>query len=201
MSNDSYVIFSKLIFYIRNRSVKWFGRDHISLSNNIMILLLLSSSSSSSSSVGLIFCYDHANVQGVAKLTSNTIQMKFMSHPLPFFQTTVWIFFPKNRLWTYLKTLDAFHYECAHNDLTSYINPFKYHVSCTDGKISVRINLLFYFYLPPSFHLTVVCFCHIGLSLLIQHFQQVLELLQKERNIQMLNGTMMENKGKTINLF
>ena len=26
----SYVIFSKSIFYIRNRAVKWFGRDHIS---------------------------------------------------------------------------------------------------------------------------------------------------------------------------
>ena len=26
---------------------------------------------------------------------------------------------------------------------------FKYHVSCTDGKISVRINLLFHHYFPP----------------------------------------------------
>ena len=26
----SYVIFSKLIFYIGNRAVKWFGRDHVS---------------------------------------------------------------------------------------------------------------------------------------------------------------------------
>ena len=26
----SYVIFPKSIFYIRNRAVKWFGRDHIS---------------------------------------------------------------------------------------------------------------------------------------------------------------------------
>ena len=25
----SYVIFSKSIFYIRNRTFKWFGRDHI----------------------------------------------------------------------------------------------------------------------------------------------------------------------------
>ena len=27
-------------------------------------------------------------------------------------------------------------------------NAFKYHVSCTDGKISVRINLLFYLNFP-----------------------------------------------------
>ena len=27
---NSYLIFSKLIFYIINRAVKWFGRDHIS---------------------------------------------------------------------------------------------------------------------------------------------------------------------------
>ena len=32
---------------------------------------------------------------------------------------------------------------------------FKYHVAFTDGKISVRINLLFYLYFPPS--LTVNC--------------------------------------------
>ena len=31
---------------------------------------------------------------------------------------------------------------------------FKYHVSCTDGKISVRINLLFDFYFPLSSHPT-----------------------------------------------
>ena len=36
----------------------------------------------------------------------------------------------------------------------------------------IRTNLLFYLYFPPSFHLTVVCFCPVGLSLLIQHFQQ-----------------------------
>ena len=29
----SYVIFSKSIFYIRNRAVKWFGRDHISFAS------------------------------------------------------------------------------------------------------------------------------------------------------------------------
>ena len=31
-----------------------------------------------------------------------------------------------------------------------------------------------YLYFPPSFHLTVGCFCPVGLSLLLQHFQQVL---------------------------
>ena len=29
----SYVIFSKSIFHIRNRAVKWFGRDHISFAS------------------------------------------------------------------------------------------------------------------------------------------------------------------------
>ena len=28
-ATHSYVIFSKSIFYIRNRAVKWFGKDHI----------------------------------------------------------------------------------------------------------------------------------------------------------------------------
>ena len=30
VQTHSYEIFSKSIFYIRNRAVKWFGRDHIS---------------------------------------------------------------------------------------------------------------------------------------------------------------------------
>ena len=47
------------------------------------------------------------------------------------------------------------------------INSFKYHVSCTDGKMSVRINLLFYLF----FHRRPI---PVGLSLLIQQFQQVL---------------------------
>ena len=29
----SYVIFSKSLFYIRNRAVKWFGKDHISFTS------------------------------------------------------------------------------------------------------------------------------------------------------------------------
>jgi hypothetical protein len=49
---------------------------------------------------------------------------------------------------------------------------FKYHVSRIDGKILVRINLLLYLFSPSS-HLTLVCFFPAGLSLLIQHFQQV----------------------------
>ena len=32
----------------------------------------------------------------------------------------------------------------ASEEVDEIINTFKYHVSCTDGKISVRINLLFY---------------------------------------------------------
>ena len=54
------------------------------------------------------------------------------------------------------------------------INTFKYHVSCTDGKISVRINLLFYLYFPPSSHPKFVCFFPVGLLLLIKQFQQIL---------------------------
>jgi hypothetical protein len=101
------------------------------------------------------------------------------------------------------------------------VNTFKYHVTCTDGKISVRINLLFYLYFPPSFHLTVVFFCPVGLLLLIQHFQQVLWVLKlllspaqamrpvenvvlttkglQDRKIKLLDGVTVENKGKTIN--
>jgi hypothetical protein len=59
-----------------------------------------------------------------------------------------------------------------------FTSSFKYHVLYTDGKFSVRINLLFYLNFPPSFHLTVVCFCPVGRSLLLQHFQQVLWVLK-----------------------
>ena len=45
--------------------------------------------------------------------------------------------------------------------------------------IIVRINLLFYLSFPPSSHPTFVCFFPVGLSLLIQHFQQVLWVLKK----------------------
>ena len=31
-----------------------------------------------------------------------------------------------------------------------------YHVSCTDGRISFRFNILFYLFFPPSSHPTVV---------------------------------------------
>ena len=54
------------------------------------------------------------------------------------------------------------------------VNTSKYHVSCTHGKISVRISLLFYLYFPPSSHPTVVCFFPVDLSSLIEHFQQIL---------------------------
>ena len=56
---------------------------------------------------------------------------------------------------------------------------FKYHVSCTDGKISVRINVLFYLYFPPSSHLhTYIRYVY---------------------SIHILDGTTVENKSKTIN--
>ena len=41
----------------------------------------------------------------------------------------------------------ALYFLSAHEAMNlSSINTFKYHVSCTDGKISVRINLLFYLF-------------------------------------------------------
>ena len=60
---------------------------------------------------------------------------------------------------------------------TTYFNTFKYHVSCIDGKISVRINLLSYLF----FHrrpIQQLWFFPVGLSSLIQHFQQVLRVLK-----------------------
>ena len=66
-----------------------------------------------------------------------------------------------------------------HLKKSKVVNTFKYHVLCTDGKISVGINLLFYLYLPLPFHLTVVCFCSVALTLLIQYFQQVLWVLNE----------------------
>ena len=40
------------------------------------------------------------------------------------------------------------------------------------------LELIYYFtYFSPSSHLTLVCFLPMGLSLLIQHFQQVLKFL------------------------
>ena len=57
-------------------------------------------------------------------------------------------------------------------NVLSYLNhTYKYHVSSTDGKILVRINLLFYLYFPLLSHPTFVCFFPVGLSLLIQYFQ------------------------------
>ena len=84
---------------------------------------------------------------------------------------------------------------------------------------------MFYLYFPPSLYPTFVCFFPVGLSLSLQHFQQVLWVLKlflspglggvtltravenvvitmkglQERNIQMLDGTKVENEGKKIN--
>ena len=60
--------------------------------------------------------------------------------------------------------------------LNEFYHTFKYHVSCTDGKISVRIIILPIF--PQSYHPTVVCFFPVGLSSLIRHFQQILWVLK-----------------------
>ena len=80
---------------------------------------------------------------------------------------------------------------------------FKYHISCTEGKISVRINLLVYLYLPPSFHLTVVCYCPVGqetevTSTPTRPVENVVLTTKglQERNIQVLDGTTVENKVK-----
>ena len=91
-----------------------------------------------------------------------------------------------------------------------FINTFKYHDSCTDGKISVRINLLFYLYFPPSSHPTSVCFFPVGPSQEtevtstptrpVENVVLTTKGLQ-ERNIQMLDGTTVENIGKVINQF
>ena len=55
------------------------------------------------------------------------------------------------------------------------INTFKCHVFAPMGRFQLE---LIYLYFPPSFHLTVCCFCPVGLSLLQQHFQQVLWVLK-----------------------
>ena len=87
---------------------------------------------------------------------------------------------------------------------------------------------LIYRYFPPFFHLTVCYFCPVGLSLLIQHFPQVLWVLKlflspgqktevtststrpvknvlttkgvQDRNNQLLDERTVENKGKLISL-
>ena len=46
---------------------------------------------------------------------------------------------------------------------TLYFTTFKNHVFCTDGKISVRINLPLF---STVVHLLYVCFCPVGLLLL-----------------------------------
>ena len=69
--------------------------------------------------------------------------------------------------------------------VTKSINTFKCHVSCTDGKISVRINLSFYLFFPPLSHPTVVCFFP---------FENVVLTTKGilKRNIQLLDGMTVE---------
>ena len=55
---------------------------------------------------------------------------------------------------------------------TEYINTYKYHVQCSDGKISVRIILITYF--STFVTLTSCVFFPVGLSSLTRHFQKVL---------------------------
>ena len=56
---------------------------------------------------------------------------------------------------------------------------FIYHVSCTDGKISVRIYLFLLPIFPLSSHsIFVFFFFSVGLSLFSQHSQQVLLFIE-----------------------
>ena len=75
--------------------------------------------------------------------------------------------------------------------------PFKYHVLCANWKISVRINLLFYLYIAPSCpsQETEVTFTP---TRPVENVVLTTKGLQ-ERNIQLLDGTTVENKGKIIN--
>ena len=72
-----------------------------------------------------------------------------------------------------------------------YINfkrdTFKYHVFCTDGKISVRINLPLFSTVVPS----IICmFLSCNVVITTKGLQ--------DRNIHILDATTMENKGKLI---
>ena len=71
-----------------------------------------------------------------------------------------------------------------------YINTFKYHVSCTDGKISVRINLLCQ---PKPGDRS-----NFNTHKTVENVAITTKGLQ-DRTIHMLDGMIVENKGKTIN--
>ena len=93
--------------------------------------------------------------------------------------------------------------KCIHTLYFIYI--FKYHVSCTDGKISVRINLLFYLIFPSSSHPTFVCFSCRPFVLSPSQETEITSTPSRpvenvvlttkglqERNTQMLDGTTVE---------
>ena len=89
------------------------------------------------------------------------------------------------------------------------INTFKYHVLCTDGKISVRINLLCYLYFSTVVPSNICTFqsCRsfvvnttfstglVSVEVTSVSWENVV-LTTKDL---MLDGTTVENKGKTIN--
>ena len=64
-----------------------------------------------------------------------------------------------------------------------------------------------YLYFPPSFHLTVGCFCPVDLSLLLTKFSTptrpvenvviTMKVLQDRNNL-LLDGRTVENKGKYV---
>ena len=84
-------------------------------------------------------------------------------------------FLPVYEYWNKVVTKETGHYRqrAAVLNYTDITNTFKYHVWCTDGKISVRIIYLYclFFHRRPTHKL---CFISLGLSSLSRYFQQVL---------------------------
>ena len=80
------------------------------------------------------------------------------------------------------------------NRRTENFNTFKYHVSCTDGKISVKINLLFYLYLSPLSHVSSLATGHTWRP--VENVVITTKGLQ-DRKMHILDGATVENIGKT----
>ena len=84
---------------------------------------------------------------------------------------------------------------------------FKYHVSCTDGKISVRINLLLYLFctvVPSNSCVFLSCkpfIVNMTFSTPTRTVENVILTMKglQERNTQLLDGTTVEKEGKIIN--
>ena len=84
-------------------------------------------------------------------------------------RTWIWRQFLKEKVRLIVRQYNTIHqgYNYFENFWQSVIDTFKYRVSCTDGKISVRINYFFTYFstvVPPN----SLCFFPVGLLLLIQ---------------------------------